>query len=173
MFFDLAEAIGRRLKEKLKDVSLRAPGPKQEFRTPTVRIAHGVKASPSKSEVPGVIIVPVSWTGTQAQGDRADVSLVCQAYTPEGGDESAGLQELANLIGRVRAAIWSGPVLEKRFQVDGELRLFVDLDLKHPFYRAEITTSWRMDGFGPQMSPQDQANVFGEGFFEIDPIEGD
>ena len=173
MFFNLAEAIKRRLEEGLKDVSLRAPGPKQVFRAPVVRIAHGVKASPSKSEVPGVFIVPTSWTGTQGEGDRADVSLVCQAYTAEGSDEAAGLQELANLISYVRAAIWAQPVLEKTFQVDGELRLFVDLDLKHPFYRAEITTSWRMDGFGPQLTPDDQAYVFGEGFHDIDPIEGD
>ena len=172
MFFDLAEAIRRRLAEGLKDVSLRSPGPKQEFRTPVVKIAHGVKASPGKSEVPGVFIVPVSWIGTQTEGDRADVSLVCQAYTPEGSDEAAGLQELANLIGYVRAAIWSEPVLEKRYQVDGDMRLFVDLDLKHPFYRAEVTTSWRMEGLSPQMSPEDQARVFGEGFVEMNPLEG-
>ena len=172
MFFNLAEAIRRRLAEGLRDVSLRSPGPKQEFRTPVVKIAHGVKAGPSKSEVPGVFIVPVSWIGTQAEGDRADVSLVCQAYTPEGSDEAAGLQELANLIGYVRAAIWSEPVLEKKYQADGDMRLFVDLDLKHPFYRAEVTTSWRMEGLSPQMSPEDQARVFGEGFVEMNPLEG-
>ena len=163
MVYDLLAAIKRRLGDELGRLALRVPtGKGADFRAPVVKIAQSVKEQPDKAETPGVIVVPVkAELATDGQA-RITVALVCQAYTPE-AEQEAGVNEVSNLAAAARSALMAANPLRKRYQMQPEATLFHDLDTLHPYYRAELATTWLAPGLSIDAPSEDMLRIFGAG----------
>jgi hypothetical protein len=135
------------LKETLEvgvgQMILEAPGRGKDHISPTVFIGKvDIKQAPAKEKFPFVAVCP-SALQILPEERRAEVSLLLGVFN-ESQDPEDGLHDLDNLAGMVEAAlIGSGADLLGRYDLNLPMDVFHDLEIRHPYYLAEIVTRWR------------------------------
>lgn len=164
MFWDLIREMKDRLETDLKEIGLRAPTPQAAFVVPSVIIGAAVPKAPAKDNTPGVMIAPITWS-REGDLEKGTVSLVLQTYGYEKTDQAPGLAELNNLAAAIRRSLIRPPMpIGNRFELTGEMKLFNDLTVAHPFYRAELVTEWQWPAVIEHLGVGDQHRIYGAGY---------
>lgn len=140
MIYELLVELSKGIQKELSENGFRSPGAKrEEWRPPRVVVGIESPERPrSQNDFPYVAVVPVEGRLSESGEVAVRVSFVCGIYTPEREPES-GVAEVL----RLAEAVVEG-VRKKRyfgsFALEGSFEIFHDLERKHPFYLAEVST---------------------------------
>lgn len=175
MTFLLLQAIQQFLKAEFEQTVCKEPD--GWFTTPRIFLGalppkRKLKGEDQKEDFP-FIVVRARDGKDDDNAATADIELVCGIYSDQEADDAdttgAGDNDIMNLVDRIRRALLQQRVLAGRF----ELRLpltwkLADDDMRqpHPYYLAMVTSSWEAPAIDRQLTPEQEAQIYGTGFQE-------
>jgi len=148
MSHQLLRELRDAIKEHLAEMALRDPAIEDEtedgaFRAPRVHLGSlpaKRKQAAQNQDFPFVVIRATSGEDRQDES-VVDVQIVCGIYTAE--DEEGGVNDLQNLVDRIRALIMArrvfGGAFEVRLPMSWDVGSDEERNQPHPYYVGQLT----------------------------------
>lgn len=165
MIFDLAWHIRKFLETVLAETRLLESRTGQPV-APRIFLGDTPPKNQAEDDFPFVIVRPIEGVDAE-EGSTVTVALVCGVYTAEGFE--GGVNDLLNLVSRIRLALLKEPVLAGRYTPARPLEWELAPDPRresgstHPYHLALMTTTWSVPAVPVELTLKEEIEVYGSG----------